>query len=401
MPIYKISKEYYANFAPHQRDEMFEDFDTDKEGNIVIPYTHKGYKCSNIKVDSATGVKAISMFSGAGGLDIGTQLAGVPVLSSLDIFEDSVKSMQQNKFFINTVHECGNITQIEGSHYSNILKKANPDKLILVGGPPCQPFSKAGYWVTNEKRNSSEDPRNMIKPYFRIISEIKPNGFVLENVESILHPTNREAVETIYENMDKLGYKCSTLKINAAEYGIPQKRKRVFFLASKKNIDASLIQTNGSEKECASNPDLLPYERVIDWIGKFDDPKYIVEENLTTEGKWEKELTCVPFGKNYIALTARAGYPNPVFVAGKRYWLSLLKLHPFLPSWTVIASPGHWEGPFHWENRRLSIKELAAIQTFPDDYTFFGSVYSQHKQIGNAVPPLLAKKVVEELCKWI
>ena len=241
----------------------------------------------------------------------------------------------------------------------------------------------------------------MIKPYFRIISEIKPNGFVLENVESILHPTNREAVETIYENMDKLGYKCSTLKINAAEYGIPQKRKRVIFLASKNNIDASLIQTNGSEQECASNPDLLPYERVIDWIGKFDDPKYIGEENLTTEGKWEKELTCVPFGKNYIALTARAGYPNPVFVAGKRYWLSLLKLHPFLPSWTVIASPGHWEGPFHWKNRRLSIKELAAIQTFPDDYTFFGSVYSQHKQIGNAVPPLLAQKVVEELCKWI
>ena len=126
MPIYKISKEYYANFTPHQRDEMLEDFDTDKEGNIVIPYTHKGYKCSNIEVDSATGVKAISMFSGAGGLDIGTQLAGVPVLSSLDIFEDSVKTMQQNKFFKNTVHECGNITQIEGSHYSNILKKANP-----------------------------------------------------------------------------------------------------------------------------------------------------------------------------------------------------------------------------------------------------------------------------------
>ena len=88
-------------------------------------------------------------------------------------------------------------------------------------------------------------------------------------------------------------------------------------------------------------------------------------------------------------------------MAGKRYWLSLLKLHPFLPSWTVIASPGHWEGPFHWKNRRLSIRELAAIQTFPDDYQFYGSVYSQHKQIGNAVPPLLGKMVVEELCKWI
>lgn len=264
-----------------------------------------------------------------------------------------------------------------------------------------QPFSKAGYWVTNEKRNSSEDPRNMIKPYFKIISELQPDGFVLENVESIMHPSNHEAVETIYENMERIGYKCSVLKINAAEYGIPQKRKRVFFLASKKDIKAELKQTHGSEKERAVNPELLPYERVVDWIGKFDDPAYFGDEKLSAEGKWERELTCVPFGKNYIALTERAGYPEPVFVAGKRYWLSLLKLHPFLPSWTVIASPGHWEGPFHWKSRRLSIRELAAIQTFPDDYQFYGSVYSQHKQIGNAVPPLLGKKVVEELCRWI
>ena len=106
-------------------------------------------------------------------------------------------------------------------------------------------------------------------------------------------------------------------------------------------------------------------------------------------------------GKNYISLTAREGYPNPIFVAGKRYWTSLLKLHPYDPSWTIIASPGHWEGPFHWKNRRLNIKELAAIQTFPHDYNFYGSYYSIHKQIGNAVPPLLAKLVIEELLKWI
>jgi DNA (cytosine-5)-methyltransferase 1 len=106
-------------------------------------------------------------------------------------------------------------------------------------------------------------------------------------------------------------------------------------------------------------------------------------------------------GHNYIALSARDGYPEPKFVAGKRYWTSLLKLHPFEPSWTIIASPGHWEGPFHWKNRRLNIKELAAIQTFPEDYEFYGSYRSIHKQIGNAVPPMLGKIIIEELCKWI
>ena len=78
-----------------------------------------------------------------------------------------------------------------------------------------------------------------------------------------------------------------------------------------------------------------------------------------------------------------------------------MKLNPELPSWTIIASPGHWEGPFHWNNRRLSIKEAAAIQTFPEDYKFYGSIRSQRKQIGNAVPPLLGYKIVEYLCRWL
>lgn len=401
MSLYKIEKKFFQNITEHQKETMLEDFELNENGDILIPYMHKGYTVNDKKIEFRKDIKAISMFSGAGGLDIGTQLAGIKVISSLDIFEDSVETLKKNNFFSHTVHEVGDITKITGEHYADLLKKENPEKLIIVGGPPCQPFSKAGYWVTNEKRNSNEDPRNMIVPYFKIISDLQPDGFVLENVESILHPSNKAAVDTIYENMSALGYHCSLLKINAAEYGIPQKRKRVFFLASKKEINAQLIQTHGNEKECLSNPDLLPYERVIDWIGKFDKDEYCIGEKLETTGKWEYELTCIPFGKNYIALSEKANHPNPVFVAGKRYWSSLLKLHPFMPSWTIIASPGHWEGPFHWKNRRLNIRELAAIQTFPDDYEFFGSTYSQHKQIGNAVPPLLAKKIVEELCKWI
>ena len=401
MSTYKIEKQYFDNITPHQRDVMLAAFEIDDNGDIIIPYEHKGYRVNDLEINYRTDIKAISMFSGAGGLDIGAQLAGVKVLSSLDIFEDSVETIKRNPFFKDTLHEVGDITQLRGSHYKELLEREKPEKLIIIGGPPCQPFSKAGYWVTNEKRNSSEDPRNLIVPYFRIIEDLQPDGFVLENVESIMHPSNKAAVDTIYENMSRLGYKCSVLRINAAEYGIPQKRKRVFFLASKKDISASLPQTHGSKKEILANPNLMPYERVIDWIGKFDTPEYCGNEKLATEGKWEYELTCIPFGKNYIALTERENHPNPVFVAGKRYWLSLLKLHPFQPSWTIIASPGHWEGPFHWKNRRLNIRELAAIQTFPDDYVFYGSTYSQHKQIGNAVPPLLAKKVVEELCRWI
>lgn len=400
--IYKFKKEHLKNIVPFQLEEAFQGLEFDLEGNVNIPYTHKGYTCNDKRhLFENSEVQAISFFSGCGGLDIGTQLAGVKVISSLDFYEDSVNTLKKNSFFDHSVHFNEDIGNVKGSDFTDIIKKNNPSKLIVVGGPPCQPFSKAGYWVTNEKRQANDDPRNMIGQYFRIISEIMPDGFVLENVESILHPSNHEAVESILENMEKLGYHYSLLKINAADFGIPQKRKRVFFLASKKEIHAELLATHGDEKSILKNPELLPYERVIDWIGKFDDNSYYIDEDVSTEGKWENELTCIPPGKNYIALSERAGHPNPTFVAGKRYWSSLLKLHPYQPSWTIIASPGHWEGPFHWDNRRLSIRECAAIQTFPDDYVFYGSLRSQRKQIGNAVPPLLAKKIVEELCRWI
>lgn len=399
---YVLSKRYMENIVPFQLQEATNDLDFDNEGNVIIPYKHKGYTCNDKRhLFENSDIQAISFFSGCGGLDIGTQLAGVKVLSSLDFYEDSVNTMKMNPFFSHSVHHCEDIANVKGDDFLELIKVNKPSKLILVGGPPCQPFSKAGYWVTNEKRKANDDPRNMIGQYFRLISEIRPDGFILENVESILHPSNHEAVEEIVNSIKELGYYYSLLKINAADYGIPQKRKRVFFLASKKEIKAELIPTHGSEKSILINPELLPYERVIDWIGKFDDASYYDGEDVSVEGKWENEITCIPPGKNYIALSERAGHPNPVFVAGKRYWSSLLKLHPTQPSWTIIASPGHWEGPFHWNNRRLSVRECAAIQTFPDDYVFYGSARSKRKQIGNAVPPLLAKMIVEELCRWI
>lgn len=395
--IYIFKKEYLKHYNEKQLEDIMKDFSINKNGDIEIPYTHKGYTCNDkTEIFENSKIQAISFFSGAGGLDIGTQLAGVKVLSSLDFFEDSVQTLKQNHFFSKSEHLYEDINNVTANTYKQLLKNNNPEKLILVGGPPCQPFSKAGYWITNEKRMANDDPRNMIKPYFRLIEEIKPDGFVLENVESILHPSNRPAVDTIVSNIIRLGYKYKLLKINAADYGVPQKRKRVFFLASKNEIDANLIpQTSDKCLKGFSN------ERVIDWIGKFDSPSFYENENTSIEGKWKRELCCVPPGKNYIALTEKAGYPSPVFVAGKRYWSSLLKLHPLQSSWTILAGPGHWEGPFHWTNRRLSLRERASIQTFPDDYKFYGSANSIIKQIGNAVPPVLAKQIIEELCKWI
>lgn len=392
---YKIDKVNFDFLQQSQKDEFYQTFSDEMlgKGSIEIEIANHNYECMPFYekvVDSK--IQALSFFSGCGGLDIGTQMAGVKVLSSLDFDKTAVESLSANSFFAHTQHRCDDIRNVKATDYSRLLKNNNPDKLILVGGPPCQPFSKAGYWKTLSQRLGPDDPRNMIGNYLNLISEIKPDGFILENVESILHPHNIQAILDLQEVLDQLGYSYIVQKVNAIDYGVPQKRKRVFVIASKKKIVKMPIPTHGEG--------LLPYERVVDWIGVYDTDKYLCDGD-SAEGKHYDSLLRVPPGSNYISLSERKGFLNPRFDAGTRYWTFLLKLHPLLPSWTIIAQPGHWEGPFHWTSRRLRIEEIAAIQTFPTDYKIVGSPRIVHKQIGNAVPCILGKKMIECLIKNI
>lgn len=378
--------------------KLFEMDDLSEEDFSKLEFKHRGYKVNGAtdKISDSK-IQAMGFFSGAGGLDIGTQLAGVSVISSLDFDKDSVETMKSNKYFAHTKHFYKDINDFSVEDYKNVIKENNPEKLIFVGGPPCQPFSKAGYWITNEKRKAKDDPRNMIGSYLRVIDEIKPNGFLLENVESILHPTNKIAVEELKEAIEKMGYNLNIIKANALDYGVPQKRKRIFFIASKKRFDGKPVKTHGSKEERIINKKISAYETSKNWIAKFDSPRFFEKEEITIGKTYSKELMAVPPGKNYIALTAKEGYPNPRFVANKRFWSFLLKLHPDEPSWTVAAQPGPWVGPFHWSGRRLRVPEISALQTFPEDYYFTGNRRSIQKQIGNAVPCFLGKAMVEFL----
>jgi DNA (cytosine-5)-methyltransferase 1 len=396
---YKLPKESLMLVQEPQIRLFEEEFKiSSKKEFIGIDFNQRGYTV-NDKVDLIidSKIQTIGFFSGAGGLDIGSQLAGAKVISSLDFDRDSVATMKANKYFAHSAHFHKDIKEMYAKDYNKILKANNPEKLILVGGPPCQPFSKAGYWVTHKNRLGSEDPRNMIGQYLRIVEELQPDGFLLENVESLLHPKNAQAVIDLKEAIDKLGYKFIVYRADALDFGVPQKRKRVFFIASKKGIVGEPIKTHGDELEILVNKNLLPHERVIDWIGKFDSDRYFEAEELTTGKTYDEELKQIPPGQNYFALTERSGHPNPKFEANKRFWNFLLKLHPNQPSWTIAAQPGPWVGPFHWNNRRLRVPESAAIQTFPEDYHFVGTRRSIQKQIGNAVPSLLGKAIVKHL----
>ena len=389
-----LEKKTFLPIIESQRKAFFDSLNVEEiNGQYKIEFEDKNYCCmpflSSVQ-DSK--IQGLSFFSGGGGLDIGAQMAGIKVLSSLDFDKDAVSTLKANSFFSHTQHRLDDIRNISASDYSELINKNNPEKLVLLGGPPCQPFSKAGYWKTLAQRLGPDDPRNMMGSYLSIIDEIKPDGFILENVESILHPHNRQAVDDLAEAIEQMNYNYVLVKANACDYGVPQKRKRVFFIASKKQIN-SLPRITHSE---IPQEGTLPYERVVDWIGRYDGNDYRQAAD-STEGRHHNALIQVPPGSNYISLSERRGYSPELFKAGTRYWTFLLKLHPYMPSWTIIAQPGHWEGPFHWNNRRLSNEELASIQTFPLDYVFVGSPRSIHKQIGNAVPCLLA----QSMCKFL
>ena len=340
-----------------------------------------------------TKIQAISLFSGAGGLDIGAKQNNIELKVSIDNDEDSVRTLELNSEFKETKIIKDDIKKTK---VKEIEKYLNGNKTIIIGGPPCQPFSKNGYWITNENRKITKDPRNCIDDFFKFIDEINPDGFLIENVESILHPTNKKAVDTILRKTKKYNYNFKMVKANALDYGVPQKRKRVFFMGSKKEFNNEEPQKThyDPDKPDLFNKNLKPYETVGKHIEEFDQDIYEEEHEKTNLGTYYKELKKVKPGENYLAL---CDGKKSNFKKNTRFWNFLLKLKEDLPSWTIAAQPGPWVGPFHWSNRRLRVPEIAAIQTFPKNYKFFGNRRSIQRQIGNAVPPLMGKAMVKYL----
>jgi DNA (cytosine-5)-methyltransferase 1 len=285
---------------------------------------------------------------------------------------------------------------------------------MIIGGAPCQPFSKAAYWVEAGDEAAyrrvraaggaaakpaplefprADDRRTLVEEFWRLVEETDADGFVFENVRSITHPRNKPVLEALEKAADEQGYKTRLVFANAAEFGVPQRRQRVFLLGSKRSrpdapkishAPAEVAEEQGKEPFEVAGPALAPYAGK-----KFFEPEEVVE------GRWAEHLKTVPPGGNYKAHTAWGGHPNPTWETETRYWNFLLKLSRDLPSWTINASPGPWTGPFHWKTRRLRTPELAALQTFPDGYVFEGTRRERVRQIGNAVPVLLAQRMVE------
>lgn len=342
-------------------------------------------------------VNCVSIFSGAGGLDVGAAQAGAHIVACVENDPDAAQTLRLNLSHAGTVVLERDIQAVNFDQW----RTGAPS--ILIGGPPCQPFSKNGYWVKNDNRLIEEDPRNMLGQFARALGEMQPSGFLFENVESILHPTNKAAFFGFVANAEAHGYTCTVFKTNSADFGVPQKRKRVFVFGvrgSKHKIPFPK-QTHGDPAKPALLNGYAPYVGVGPLISPYAGPEFSEHQEDASHGTYYPELLAVPAGRNYIALKDLENYGGRVFRSGGRFWNFLHKLHPDEPSITIAAQPGPWVGPFHWSSRRLRVPEIAAIQTFPSGYKFHGNRRSVQKQIGNAVPCLLGERMVSHLLEHI
>jgi DNA (cytosine-5)-methyltransferase 1 len=338
-------------------------------------------------------LKCVSLFSGAGGLDIGAAAAGAKVIRVVEFDADAAQTLRINNSH-GAVIDHDDIANLDFHHHRD-----NSKELIVIGGPPCQPFSKNGYWVKNENRLIDADPRNMLSQFLRVVSEAKPVGFLFENVESLRHPTNKPSLEAFVSTAESMGYKCTITLANSADFGVPQKRKRLFIFGTRSSR-CSIPQPQRTHSDDPTD-ELQPHVGVGNFLKPFALPRFFEPSELVNGGTYENELRHVPPGRNYMALDELAGYTGRTFRRGGRFWNFLYKLHPDKPSITIAAQPGPWVGPFHWNNRRLRVPEAAAIQTFPAGYKFHGSRRSVQKQIGNAVPCVLGEAMVRHLIDHI
>jgi DNA (cytosine-5)-methyltransferase 1 len=354
--------------------------------------------CGRILTVGTRGV-AISLFSGAGGLDLGAEAVGYEVRAAVEWDRDAAATMEKNFVHLASPVIRKDILEVPTRRIldaAGLPSGERPD--LLVGGPPCTPFSKSGFWL-EWKRLGLDPGASLLQAYTRVLREARPHRFVLENVYALTYnnKASRPAYERLMQEIDEAGYAGVPKVLNAADYGVPQSRPRLIILGVPKGEPAPRHPeaTHGGQWERRATGDIQrPHITAGEALaGLVTDP----EPGEEVGGKYGHLLPDIPPGDNYLFYTEKRGHPAPQFTWRGKYWSFLLKLSPDRPSPTIQAQPGPYIGPFHWDSRRLRVAEVKKLFTYRDDFELTGTRASAQSQLGNSVPPLLAEKVVRAL----
>jgi DNA (cytosine-5)-methyltransferase 1 len=375
-----------------------------------------------VLLSADTGLPVVSLFSGAGGLDLAAErctegreggsrsghLGLLRVVVATDHDSQALATLSKNSPGTTTI--CADIRRTPTEELLEAGELSVGDAALIIGGPPCTPFSKSGFWL-EEKRTSADPNASLLDEYVRVVREAKPEAFVLENVQGLTYRTHQAQFERLLGGLRELGYNPRWKVLMAADYGVPQLRRRVFVVGRRDGnrfVFPGTTHSGWSERDRVIDETKLPYVTTSQVLknllpGESEDEEIV-------EGEFAELAAEVPPGQNYLWHTSRYGGRN-IFRWRSRYWTFLLKLDPDRPSTTLQAQPGPWVGPFHWENvrnargelraRRLRVPEMLRIMTFPDDFVIVGSRADAQRQLGNAVPVDLGKVVIRALMEQL
>ena len=337
-------------------------------------------------------LNCIDLFCGCGGLSLGFEKAGFKVLLGIDAWQDAITTFNYNHK--NSKGVCADLSRLNPKDIESNLNGKTVD--LIIGGPPCQGFSVAGKRIVDDERNK------LYKNFVRFVEYFKPRAFLMENVPNILSIGNGIVKDAIISDISNLGYKVVYKILTASDYGVPQNRRRTFFIGFLNgnifDFPRMTVTNKVTSKEAISD---LP-DFTVENGGKYPNaPKsnyqklmrknanVLYNHRVTVHTERTKEIIAlVPDGGNYKDLPLELQNTRKVHIAWTR-------LDSTKPSFTIDCGHNHH---FHYEyNRVPTVRESARIQSFPDDFIFLGKLGSQLRQVGNAVPPLMAEEIAKEI----
>ena len=324
-------------------------------------------------------IRTLSLFSGAGGLDIGFSDVGFDIVASVEIEKKFCETLEMNagfgKRFENSHINCIDIREFSGKDLGKID--------FIIGGPPCQTFSAAGRRA-NGVLGTSDARGVLFREYVRLLEELSPKGFLFENVYGIIGAQGGEVWKEILEAFSSAGYKLFYRILDAADYGVPQHRERLLIVGLKEGEFKFPRPTHGPDS--LNDAAFYNAETALEGVVSQEP-----DQSNKLGGRYASLLDAIPPGLNYSFYTEKMGHPNPIFAWRSKFSDFLYKADPNTPVRTIKASGGAYTGPLHWENRFFNCEEYKRLQTFPDDYKISGKKQIAVKQIGNSVPPQLAR----------
>lgn len=338
----------------------------------------------------------LDLFCGCGGLSLGFEQAGFNVLAGIDVWKDALITYQANHPNSRTMQ--ADLMNLLPEDVEKEIGNSSID--VIIGGPPCQGFSIAGKRIIDDERNK------LYKSFVRMVEYFKPKAFVMENVPNILSMGDGIIRESIVKDFESLGYKVTTKVLLASNYGVPQNRRRAVFvgLSNGKEFEYPEPKTqipitsrdaiSDLPEQSLAEGSLYPIEpqsKFQQEIRKGSTGVYNHDITKHTE-QTQRIIALVPDGGNYKDLPKELQDTRKVHIA----WTRLNSQRP-----SITIDTGHFHH-FHYKyNRVPTVRESARFQSFPDTFIFIGNKTSKLKQVGNAVPPMMAKEIAYQLQKYL